>query len=747
MKNAKKIIVFIFAIALVATMVFALGGCRKNEQPCSHEYEEGVCIHCGDADPDVTNPDDVNLKMFGFTYLKESDSYSVRLNYNKLSSNLTELVELMNSTENLVIPSTYNGKPVTAIDDFGFSLHDKEYFENSSGVTFGTSIRQKVTIPASINHIGEGAFASHYFSSIKVEGGNQRYYSDGNCLIDREANAVIAAGQEISIPQGITTIGSYAFSGNSYIANVNIPNSVTTIGDYAFWGCNSISRLVLPDSVTTIGKSAFQGCYGLYSVVTGAGLTSIGNNAFLNCSSLYVVYDNTGLNLELNSTSSENSTVPGDFIVVFPSGSSSPDLTDNGGICHYAKVLVKGDKITYRHDSSYTYILENDFFFTCSRDSNEYRLICYSGIEETVTLPESINGCDYEIYRMKGAVNLIIPDGITNIQASAFSSCKTLKSIVIPDSVTYIGDNAFDNCSSLTSVVIPDSVTSIGDYAFYWCSSLTSVVIPDSVTSIGDGAFCLCYSLQSVVIGNSVTSIGDGAFAYCGSLTDITVDENNKTYKSIDGSLYSKDGKTLIQYATGKPDTTFEIPDGVTTIKDNAFLYCTYLNRVIIPASVTNIEALAFAYTDSIDNIIVDENNQYFKSLDGNLYSKDGKTLVRYATGKSDTTFEIPNSVTSIGDYAFYDCSSLTSVVIPDSVTSIGDYAFAFCYSLTSVVIPDSVTTIGEDAFASCDSLTSVVIGNSVTSIGDYAFAWCYSLQSVVIGHGVTSIGDSAFYN
>jgi hypothetical protein len=124
----------------------------------------------------------------------------------------------------------------------------------------------------------------------------------------------------------------------------------------------------------------------------------------------------------------------------------------------------------------------------------------------------------------------------------------------------------------------------------------------------------------------------------------------------------------------------------------------------------------------------VSENNSAYKDIDGNLYSKDGTLLMQYAIGKTATEFVIPDSVTTIGDGAFFDCSSLTSVVIPDSVTTIGDTAFAVCDSLTSVVIPDSVTTIGDRAFAVCDSLTSVVIPDSVTTIGDYAFEDCDSL-------------------
>ena len=274
--------------------------------------------------------------------------------------------------------------------------------------------------------------------------------------------------------------------------------------------------------------------------------------------------------------------------------------------------------------------------------------------------------------------------------------------------VTSIGNSAFYDCSSLTSVTIPNSITSIGSFAFTGCSSLASITIPNSVTNIGECAFVRCSSLVSVTIPNSVKNIGSSAFSNCINLNYLTVDEDNSNYKSIDGNLYIKDGTTLIQYAIGKIETSFTIPASVTDIGDCAFYNCRSLTSITIPNSVTSIGYDVFSYCSSLTCITVDENNSNYKSIDGNLYTKDGTVLIQYAIGKTETSFTIPDGVTSIEYGAFSDCRSLTSITIPDSVTSIGDCAFVDCSNLTSITIPNSVTSIGHIAFSYCSSLTSI---------------------------------------
>ena len=231
-------------------------------------------------------------------------------------------------------------------------------------------------------------------------------------------------------------------------------------------------------------------------------------------------------------------------------------------------------------------------------------------------------------------------------------------------------------------------ITSIGEYAFGGCWKLTSVTIPDSVTSIGELAFYECSSLTNVTIPDSVTSIGKWAFWGCSSLTSVI------------------------------------IGDGVTSIGERAFINCSSLTSVTIPDSVTSIERGAFTGCSSLQEI-----NGKFASEDSRCLIIEG--ILNSFAPAGITEYSIPDSVTSIGERSFLDCSNLTSVTIPDSVTSIEWGAFDGCSSLISVTIPDSVTSIGERAFRDCSSLTSATIGDCVTEIGICAFENCSSLQEI----------------
>ena len=408
----------------------------------------------------------------------------------------------------------------------------------------------------------------------------------------------------------------------------------------------------------------------------------------------------------------------------------------------------------------------------------------------SVTIPITVTSIGDEAFiRCSALTSVVIPNSVTRIGQNAFSGCSRLTSVTISNSVTSISYNLFSGCSSLTSVRIPNSVTRIGDYAFQ-SSGLTSVTIPNSVTSIGKGTFGGCTNLTSVTIPNSVTSIGESAFSNCSGLTSVFVE--NPTPISIADNVFPtgftlyvpRGSKEAYSAAAGWNNSTNIIERGQTP--------------TIIPFADANVKAIcvakwdrngdgelsedeaaavtslgiAFKYNSTITSF---DELQYFtrvKSLDYAFYNCTGLTSVT-----------IPDCVTSIGEYAFSGCSGLTSVTIPDCVTSIGESAFSGCSGLTSVhitdlaswcqisfsnpeanpldlahhlylnnqeindlIIPDGMTSIPKYAFMNCTYLTSVMISNNMKTIEESAFSGCSGLTSVIIPGNVTSIGDNAFY-
>ncbi len=390
----------------------------------------------------------------------------------------------------------------------------------------------------------------------------------------------------------------------------------------------------------------------------------------------------------------------------------------------------------------YTYLLNNDKTATLT-GTTLLKTLSALVIPDTVTNNTTIytvTSIGINVFKNFSALtSLTLPTNLTSIEESAFEGCNKLTSLNIPNSVMSIGEKAFYGCNVLQSLTIPNSVTSIGNYAFYGCNVLESLTIPNSVTSIstltsiGSYAFRSCSALTSLILPDSVASIGDGAFKSCSALTSLTLSNNLNTinYHAFYGC---------------KKLTSLTIPDSLETIGEKAFAGC----RSLTLSKNSNLRSIgnsAFYYLDL--------------NLDVGFGCEDLTSLI------------LPDTVMSIGSYAFKGCKNLTSLILPKYLTSIGDFAFEGCNKLTSLTIPDSLTTIGikvfyncngltsltfsvdstltsigEDAFENCNKLTSLTLPDSLTTIGGYAFAYCNSLTSLIIPTNLASlasIGNSAF--
>ena len=535
----------------------------------------------------------------------------------------------------------------------------------------------------------------------------------------------------INIPERVTSIGKSAFYKCNSLKSINIPESVTCIEDYAFAYCNSLKSINIPESVTTIGKGAFAFCEILTCVNIPKSVTIIENVTFRSCNSLM------SINIPKNVATIGNGT----FID-----------------CNSLKSINIPESVTSIGEYAFAYCnsLKSINIPESVISIGEYAFRSCNSLT-SINIPDGVTSIGDNAFRDCNSLTSInIPDGVTSIGKYAFHNCNSLKSINIPKSVTTIGNGAFRNCNSLKSINIPESVTIIGNGTFYDCNSLTSINIPDGVTSIGDATFRNCNSLTSINIPESVTSIGVYAFGDCTSLKSITIpssvvaigdnpfygcraDLHNESEAFVyeHNVLFNKGKTKIISYRA--KETSYVIPNSVTSIGVQAFRGCDSLKKIKIPNSITNIGVYAFAHCTSLRSIRIPcsvvaiggnpfcgchadlyNESKSFVYEDNVLFDKDKTTLISYRAKRMSYT--IPDSVTCIGKYAFDGCASLKSITILNSVTSIGEGAFIDCNSLASINIPESVTSIEESAFNGCDSLPSLVKSDIIQRFGKNVF-------------------------
>jgi hypothetical protein len=396
---------------------------------------------------------------------------------------------------------------------------------------------------------------SDYCSADRIFIGDVQYSEDTYAYYSGDGSILIrlpwSCEDKYEIPNGVTTIGSFAFYNRRDVYSVIIPSGVKKISSNAFRKCEFLQSVEIPESVSSICYGAFYECYRLSSIKIPDGVKEIAPITFFKCKDL------------------ESVEIP-------------ESVTSIG-----------------------------------------YSAFQQCGNLTSIIIPSKVEEIGHSAFCGCAIESIVIPNGVKVIKDRTFGRCFNLKSITIPDSVTNIEGSVFEGCDSLQSIdILPSTITAIERYMFNACFGLTSIIIPSNITEIKYAAFKQCDELVSVVIPSSVTNIEDNVFSLCAKLANITVAEDNPCYKSIDGNLYAKDGTKLIQYALGKEETSFSIPDGVVTLAGGSFWISKNLNNV-----------------------------------------------------------QIPNTVEKIGDYAF-DCNELKEVIIPKSVNRIGTSAFGYSYTL-----------------------------------------------------------------
>ena len=507
----RKIIVFIFIIAAVLCFAVVLSSCETQEDE----------------------------EIFAYTLLPDG-TYGVR-------------VSMRNSLEEIVFPSTHQGKAVTSILSPAIILCSK---------------LARITIPDSITSIATHAFSDCMsLAEITVDTENEYYCSIDGVLYDKNATTLIFFPYQKNTP--------------------TIPNSVTSIGDYAFANCTSLTDISIPDSVTSIGDSAFADCINLANVTLPNTIAHIGSEAFNGCH--MVIKTLNGISYVANA------------VIGFDKSAPSAEIREGTTIIADMAFYDCANLTSVTIPNSVTAIGEFAF---------------YKGINLTsITLPDSITTIERRAFAgCRSLESMSIPAGVTSLGVGVFDGCSMLSEITVSaeneyycsiDNILYDKNvtTLFFSPSEKTDVTIPDTVTRIEEDAFSNCHRLKNIVIPESITSIGNSAFFYCSALTNITIPASVTSIGVSAFSLNTSLVGFTVADESEYFCQIDGILYDKSATMLICCPSTKTEIT--IPDSVTTIASGALEYCENLTTVTIPDSVTSIELGAFSSCKGLESITI----------------------------------------------------------------------------------------------------------------------------------------------
>lgn len=538
---------------------------------------------------------------------------------------------------------------------------------------------------------------------------------------------------------------SYSLSGMGTCTDeyVNVPNlveglPVTAVANEAFKNSASLKGITLSENTVSIGDQAFFGCKYLKNIEMPECLQSLGTNSLYQCLSLECTSDGLGL---------------------YVGGKRNPYF-----------ILYRIEDIRAVSDfkiNENTKIVYDDVF---SLDASEFKKLTipksvksvgtrvfagapllsevyYEGSLEDwldINFKSSFIGA-YDLY-IEGALvtDIVIPQTVTEIKDYAFYNCSSLKTAVIPHEVISAGSNAFKKCSSLHTLTVGGGLVESGaTNELIKDTAVKKVIVADGVKKIGGGAFYDCEGLTDLIVPASVEEVGVGAFDYWSAETF--------NYNVYDDVYYIGNESAPYMIALRSitySKSSYELHEQTRIICDRAFI--TNAEELTLHNNIVYVGMLAFGDLHGIKkvNYIGTVNDWLKMKFYGSGSSPVSMSSAEiYFNDVSVTEIVIPDYVTEIYDYSFYNFKSLKSVTLGGGLTKIGALSFIGCSSLENVVIPDSVTELGRRAFDTCSSLKSVTLSSSLEKLEKMAFYNCENLQTVVINSKIKSIGDKCFYS
>lgn len=591
-----------------------------------------------------------------------------------------------------------------------------------NGVVEGCRSLETLHLPAKLADIS-GEWPSK-LKTITTAFGSVRYVSEDGILYDTQDNSILFVNASITgnvtVRDGITTIGAGAFKGRKGLTSVTLPESCTVIDSYAFENCTALTDINFPEKLELIGRNAFYNS-GITSLKLSQPGLHVGSFAFTDCHQLKSV--------EITST---------DF-----------DLMEWAfARCENLETVILPPQVFRMEGGCFT---ECTSLTTVVLPKNITFVHGFKGCTslKTIEIPDSVTSIGYEAFaNCKSLESIHLPDGVTNIGDLAFARCFALKDVNFPAALTTIGKEAFRSVP-IAEVVIPANVTEIADMAFYYNEELRSLTLPNGLKKIGESAFWNASKLQTVELPESLTEIGETAFRQSG-LTSITIPGDVKRIGT--GAFAACENLEKVSVAPG-----------VETIGSEAFTGCTKLTEATLTSSVTTIEGGAFYGCKALQTIsggaliqFIGENafmnceNLEELNISPNLTEIQGhafdacKTLKRVSPSAEQKGVSLP-LVKYIGERAFNVCKAIPSFSLGDSLETVGDYAFAST-SVTSMYFPDTVKQIGINPMWMNYAILSVHLPKSLTEIPQGMFAQAARIQTLTIPQGVRSIGTQAFH-